>query len=252
MAQLSSQKIAQWAIENLESEEWILLSDICIQGVRRQNKFSESIIEESIERELDYIAEILRNNAACAIEHGELVTYKVDDEQSPYIKKICEAHPPILTAIRNIDSIEFEVLCTKILIELGWNEAERIGGTKDDGVDFYAFGFPNSQLFDLPMPPSCKVLLIGQAKRYKQDNNVSETDIRKFVGGALKKLNDFRQSGKVGVLTPVIFAFWITSDFDDPAKEYAKTMGIWFMNGRTLVEYLNKLDLTEIINTPTL
>jgi restriction endonuclease Mrr len=249
MAKLSSQIIAQWAIENLESEEWILLSDICMQGIRRQNRFSESIIEESVERELGYVAEILRNNAACAVEHGELVTYEVDDEQSPYIKKICETLPLILTAIRNIDSAEFEVLCAKILSKLGWNEAERIGGTQDDGVDFYAFGFPNSQLFDLPMPPSCKALLIGQAKRYKQDNNVSETEIRKFVGGAFKKLNEFRKAGKVGALTPVIFAFWITSDFDSPAKEYAKTMGIWFMNGRTLVEYLDKLDLAEIINS---
>jgi restriction endonuclease Mrr len=249
MAQLSSQIIAQWAIENLESEEWILLSDICIQGIRKQNKFSEIVIEESVERELDNVAEILRNKAAAATEHGELATYEIDYEQSPYIKKICEALPPILAAIREMDSVEFEIICAKILSDLGWNETGRIGGTQDDGVDFYGFGFPNNQLLDLPIPPSCKVLLIGQAKRYKQDNNVSETDIRKFVGGALKKLNDFRESGKVGVLTPVIFAFWITSDFDDHAKKYAKTMGIWFMNGRTLVEYLNKLNLSEIINS---
>jgi restriction endonuclease Mrr len=248
MAQLSSQIIARWAIQNLESEEWILLSDICMQGIRKQNKFSELIIEESVERELDYVAEILRNNAACATEHGELVTYEIDDEQSPYIKKNCEAYPPILAAIRDMNSIKFEVLCAKILNELGWSETGHIGGTQDDGVDFYAFGFPNNQLLNLPMPPSCKVLLIGQAKCYKQDNNASETEIRKFVGGALKKLNDFRQSGKVGALTPVVFAFWITSDFDNQAKEYAKTMGVWFMNGRTLIEYLNRLNLEKMVD----
>ena len=95
------------------------------------------------------------------------------------------------------------------------------------------------------MPPSCKVLVIGQAKCYKKDNNVTENDIKRFVGGALKKLNDFRKAGHVGVLAPVVFAFWASSDFNDPAKEYAKTMGIWFMNGRTLIEYLHKLELAK-------
>lgn len=247
MAQLSSQVIAQWAIEYLESEDWILLSDICMQGIRKQNKFSETVIEESVERELDYVAEILRNKAACAVEHGELVSYEIDDEQSPYIKKICEAHPPTLSTIRNMNSAQFEVLCSEILNRLGWSETGNTGGSQDDGVDFYAFGFPNSQSLDLPVPSSCKVILIGQAKRYKQDNNVSETEIRKFVGGAFKKLNDYRKAGKVGVLTPVIFAFWTSSDFDNPAKEYAKTMGVWFMNGRTLVEYLEKLNLSQTI-----
>lgn len=246
MVILSSQIIAQWAIENLESEEWTPLSDVCSQGIRKQDKFSEEIIEESVERELNYVADILKNKAANAKEHGEIVTYEVDEEESPYIRKICDSNPPVLKEIREMDSTKFEELCADVLKKLGWHETGCIGGGQDDGVDFYAFGFPDNQLFDLPIPLNCKALVIGQAKRYKQGNNVSETEIRKFVGGALKKLNDFRKSGKVGVLTPVVFAFWTSSDFQDPAKEYAKTMGIWFMNGRTLVEYLDKLDLTKL------
>ena len=147
-----------------------------------------------------------------------------------------------------MDSTKFEELCAEVLKKLGWHETGCIGGKQDDGVDFCGFGFPDNQLFNLPIPLNCRALVIGQAKCYKQGNNVTETEIRKFVGGALKKLNDFRKSGKVGVLTPVIFAFWTSSDFNDSAKEYAKTMGIWFMNGRTLVEYLDKLDLIKLIN----
>lgn len=248
MAELSSQIIVKWAIERLESEQWISLSTCCIEGVRWQNKFTEAIIEESVERELNYVAEILRNKAAYAEENGEIITYEIDNEEPPYVRKKHDACPPILNTISGMNSSDFEVLCAKILEGLGWNETGCIGGNQDDGVDFCAFGFPKNQLLDLPMPPSCKVLLLGQAKRYKQNNNVTESEIRKFVGGAFKKLNDYRKSGKVGVLTPVIFAFWTSSDFDDSAKDYAKTMGIWFMNGRTLIEYLYKLNLEEIVD----
>lgn len=247
MANLSSQIIAQWAIESLESEDWILLPELCVEGIKRQNKFSESETEDSVERELNYIAEILRNKAANAKENGEIVIYEIDDEEPPYIKKHGDIYPNLLNTIQEMESDRFESLCADVLKSLGWQESGCIGGTQDDGVDFYAFDFPNNQLLSLPMPSSCKVLVIGQAKRYKQGNTVSETEIRKFVGGALKKLNDFRKSGKVGVLTPVIFAFWTSSDFQEPAKEYVKTMGIWFMNGRTLVEYLSKLNLEREI-----
>ena len=247
MANLSSQKIAQWAIESLSSEDWTLLPDICAEGIKRQNQFSDTEIEESLERELNYVADILRNRAAYAEENGEMVIYEIDDEDPPYIRKRHETYPEILKVVQEMNAVKFEVLCAEILKALGWSAAERSGGNDDDGVDFHAFDFPNNQLFSLPIPPSCKVLVIGQAKRYKQGNNVSETEIRKFVGGALKKLNDFRKSGRVAVLTPVIFAFWTSADFDEPAKNYAKIMGIWFMNGRTLVEYLRKLNLEEII-----
>lgn len=245
MAELSSQIIAQWAIENLKSEEWISLSELCIHGIREQNKFTESVIEESVERELGFVEELLRNKIACANDNGEIVTYEIDNNE-PYVRKIYDVCPEILKTVHNMDDTKFESLCAEILKKLGWNEAGGIGGTQDDGIDFYAFDFPNNQLFDLPMPSSSKVLVIGQAKRHKQDNNISESEVRKFVSGALKKLNDFRKSGKVAVLTPVIFAFWTSSDFTDPAKSYAKAMGIWFMNGRTLVEFLHKLDLEKL------
>jgi restriction endonuclease Mrr len=248
MAQISSQAIANWAIHNLESTDWISLSEICAVALKKQDKFDDATIEESVERELNFVAEILRNKAANALENGELVTYEIDNEESPYIRKVHDYECNTLKKIQELAPNKFEILCAELLKELGWNNAAHIGSNQDDGVDFCAFGFPNSHIFNLPMPTSCKVLVIGQAKRYKQNNNVSETEIRKFVGGALKKLNDFRKSGNVGVLTPVIFAFWISSDFDNPAKEYAKTMGIWFMNGRTLIEYLNKLHLEELIS----
>ena len=247
MSQPSSQIIAQWAIESLQSEEWVLLSESSISGLKNNTRLTDPQIGELVESDLDNIARILRDKAAFAVERGEVVTYKIDDEESPYVQKLHEAYPPILKTIQNMDDTKFEMLCAEVLKALGWSETERVGGNDDGGVDFYAFGFPNHEIFSLPMPPSCKLLVIGQAKRHKQNNNISETELRKFVGGALKKLNDFRKAGKVGVLTPVIYAFWTSSDFADPAKDYAKTMGIWFMNGRTLIEYMNKFNLEKLV-----
>ena len=246
MANPTSQTIAEWVIENLTDGHWVLLSEICYLAL--QNKLiscSEDEIDDLVEIHLQYVAEILRNKAATAQENGEVTIYAIDDEPSPYIKKIEEAYPELLKNIQKMDSREFENICVKILSCLGCDNAECTGGNQDDGVDFYGFGIPNK--FNLSIPINSNVFIIGQAKRYKHSNIVKKSELRKFVGGALKKLNDFRKSGRVATLTPVIFAFWTSSDFDIPAKEYAKNMGIWFMNGRTFVEYLKALGLENEI-----
>ena len=259
MAKPTSQKIAGWVIESLINDNWNLLSEVCYSALSNQlSSYSEEDIFELIESELQYVADILRNNAAYSQENGEMSIYEIDQEQSPYIRRIEEPYPELLIRLHTIASIKtppnkqqensknFELLCSKILMKLGCEDAQRIGGTDDSGVDFYGFSFLSRN--DLLMPVNAKTFVIGQAKLYQKSSIVSETEIRKFVGGALKKLNDFRKSGNVSVLTPVVFAFWTSSDFDNPAKEYAKNMGIWFMNGRTFVEYLKALELeNEII-----
>ena len=256
MANPSSQKIAEWVIENLTDEHWVLLSDICYLAL--QNKLltsSEDEINDLVESELQYVAEILRDKAATSQENGEVIIYEIDEEQNPYIRKIVETYPELLMRLHTManttareqqeNSKKFEILCSQILIKLGCENADRIGGTDDSGVDFYGFGFLNQET--LLIPTASKTFVIGQAKLYQKSNNVSESDIRKFVGGALNKLNEFRKNGSISVLTPIIFAFWTSSDFDIPAKKYAKNMGIWFMNGRTFVEYLKALELDNEI-----
>lgn len=244
MGQPTSQKIAQWAIESLQSEGWGSLSESCINGLKTHiPSYSDANIAEIVENDLDNIASILRNDAAYATEHGEVVTYEIDQEEPPFIKKVSDALPVGLKSIRAMDDTKFEILCSTLLKSLGWTETERTGGVDDGGVDFYAFGYPKLEIFNLPMPSNCKVMVLGQAKRHKEGNNISETELRKFIGGAVKKLDEFRKAGKVGVLTPVIYAFWTSSDFDGPAKKYAQIMGIWFMNGRTMIEYLKKQNM---------
>jgi hypothetical protein len=256
MANPSSQTIAEWVIENLTDESWVSLSDICYFVLQNKiSTYSEDEINDLVESELQYVAEILRNKAATSQENGEIIVYEIDTEQNPYIRKIVETYPELLMRLHRManatareqqeNSKKFEILCSNILRKLGCENANCIGGTDDSGVDFHGFGFLNQET--LLMPTTSKIFVIGQAKLKQKSNSVNENDIRKFIGGALRKLNEFRKNGSISVLTPIIFAFWTSSDFDIPAKEYAKNMGIWFMNGRTFVEYLKALGLDNEI-----
>ena len=230
MAHPPSQKIAEWAIESLSNENWIPLSEICHSALRNKlTSYSEDEISDLVESELQHIAEILRNNIANSQENGEITLYEIDNEQSPYIKKLEEFYPELLKRLCVIEPCKFEELCVKVLEVLGCEISERIGGNQDDGIDFYGFNLPLQS--NLSMPKNASTFIIGQAKRYKRSHTISETEIRKFVGGALKKINDFRKSGLVSPLTPIVFAFWTSSDFDQPAKKYAQNMGIWLLNG---------------------
>ncbi|MGB5216959.1 MAG: hypothetical protein WBN66_01550, partial [Smithella sp.] len=96
-----------------------------------------------------------------------------------------------------------------------------------------------------PLPRTAALTVIGQAKRYAEKNYIAETEIRKFIGGAILKLDELRKQGKVRVLSPVVFAFWTTSDLHIPAKEFSKKMGIWHLDGMSLAEYILKLKLED-------
>jgi len=82
---------------------------------------------------------------------------------------------------------------------------------------------------------------IGHAKRYKEGNAISETQMREFVGAATLKRHKLLREGVVGPLSPVTFAFWTTSDFDQPARQFARELGLWYMDQITLAEYISQL-----------
>jgi len=62
---------------------------------------------------------------------------------------------------------------------------------------------------------SCRIqtAVIGQAKRYKAGNTISETQLREFVGAATLERHKLLKDGIIGPLSPVVFAFWTTIGF---------------------------------------
>lgn len=238
----STQTIAFWIKETLTSEQWILLQTACNEALQvKLPDYGESSIAELVEDRLRHVAEALRNEASEFQEDGNIASFEIDNEESPYIRLTGKNFSHLLDRIRAADPFLVEELCAKILNELGAT-AYATQKTNDGGVDFIGL-----KLKIVPaafgLPTACMAAVIGQTKRHKQSNIITETQLREFVGAATLKCHEMRKEGKIGPLSPVVFAFWTTSDFDGSAKKYARSIGLWYMGGHTLAHYVENLGL---------
>ena len=163
----------------------------------------------------------------------------------PYIRVIVSAPSELITKLRRIDPFEFERVCARILGGLGAT-ARTTQRTNDGGADFIGVNM-NAVPAALSVPATCKAVVIGQAKRYRDGNLIVETKLREFVGAGILERHQLLKEGRISPLTPVLFAFWTTSSFDPNAKRYARDMGLWYMDGVTLAGYVNLLGLHEIV-----
>ncbi|MGC4014997.1 MAG: restriction endonuclease [Luteolibacter sp.] len=249
MATPSSQLIASWTKESLISVEWIRLDEACRRALSIKLKGStETFISDIVESNIAYVAELLRNEIANAEIDGAPIDFEIDEEDAPpYIRVSNQSIRPLLSKLRKVDPFDFETVCAKILAQLG-AQADVTKRTNDDGVDFFAVDF-DFVSDGIRTPQACRAAVIGQAKRYKDGNLIRETDVRAFVGGAIKVKNDLALDRKILPLSPVVFAFWTTSDFDPSAKQYAKSLGLWYLGGLALSKYIQALNLEAFVDS---
>lgn len=241
----SSQEIAKLVETYIDGEEWQELNDvISISLGAAFPKMSIEIVTDLTEEHSKYVETILRDYSAITLLDGGILTYELDVNDR-YIRRINNSHKIVLEKLRQVDPFYFEEICKKILDKLD-AKAENTKKTNDGGVDFYAFDM-GKYAADYPLPKTASLVLIGQAKRYKENNDVSESEVRKFIGGALKVVDEFRKNRKINVLSPIVYAFWTTSSFHNNAKLFCRDMGIWYMDGMTLAEYVIKLNLADEI-----
>ncbi|WP_435014099.1 restriction endonuclease [Xanthomonas arboricola] len=242
MSAPSSQVISFWVIDSLASTEWIRLDEACKRVISiRMKSATETYISDLVESNVAYVAEHLRDEVAGGKIDGVSMDFEIDEEEMPYIRLSDVLIKPLLGKLRKINPFDFERVCARILAQLG-AQADVTKRTNDDGVDFFAIDFdfvPDG----INTPQACRAAVIGQAKRYKEGNLVRETDVRSFVGGAVKVKDDLALERKILPLSPVVFAFWTTSDFDPNAKQYARRLGIWYLSGRALAKYIIALKL---------
>ncbi|HPG40609.1 MAG TPA: restriction endonuclease [bacterium] len=241
MSKPSSQIIVTWILNELSNDKWLPLKDI-IFGILKKNiqKWSDSKISDLVEEELNHISEMLRNIYADSKFNGEIESFEIDNEINPYIRSVNIHVSEIKKKLYSIDPIQFEHLCVNLLEKLG-AQASITPQTRDGGIDFYAFEFAfNSEIIT---PKYSKIVVIGQAKRYAENNHVTEKVLREFIGSSIHKLEQFRNDKKICALTPVLYAFWTTSEVEFRAKKYAQDMGIWIMNGSTFADYVLKFKL---------
>ncbi len=242
----SSQVVAAWVKDHLDNSDWTPLDSICLEAVQKNwGGISESDAYDFVEKNLPYVADHLRDEASECKLDGIPPSFEIDDEQRPYIKQLVSPSKDILTKLRHIDPFDFEIICAKILSELG-AKAFSTQKSNDGGVDFVG-----TQLKIVPtalaIPTSCQATVIGQAKRYKDGNIVRQTSLREFVGASSLRRHQMIKEGNVGLLAPCLFAFWTTSDFDPGAKSFAREAGLWYMEGRTLADYVECLRLRSFV-----
>ena len=168
--------------------------------------------------------------------------FEVDDEDDPYVRQIGVETDTLLAKLKRIDPFEFENVCKRVLDKLGGN-SQVTQKSRDGGIDFFSVGIdilPEG----INAPAQCRATVIGQAKRFS-DRLIAEKALREFVGATVLKRNELRIAKSVSPLSPIMLAFWTTSDFDPNCKKFARDAGVWVMDGRTLSAYLHRLELSD-------
>ncbi|MEO5359894.1 MAG: restriction endonuclease [Nitrospirota bacterium] len=207
----------------------------------RQNKSEEEITDEEEAKHTDIIKE-LENIIANSKEDGLEPRIEIDGEYI-HVSERPEIHM-IVDKLRKLEPTEFEKYCLKLLIKLGAGDGTHTGNEKNDGgIDFIAYKLPiGGKDIIIPAHINSQTVVIGQAKRYT-GNLITETDLREFIGGAMIQVFETRK--RFGILTPIVYAYWTTSDFNPSARKFAKEMGLWYLNGLGLAQLSQRVGIGD-------
>jgi|HubBroStandDraft_1064217.scaffolds.fasta_scaffold16273_4 restriction endonuclease Mrr len=242
----SSQIASIWLRAELESTTWVPVRDVLFKTIKRKViSYSDEEAWDFVEVNCQYVAEHLRDVVAEFQIDGTIPTFEIDSEQTPYIRLTAAFPSDVVAKLRKIDPFQLESICAKLLSALGAS-SYATQRTNDGGIDFVGVDLKIVPLA-LTIPRACRAAVIGQAKRYKEGNPISETKVREFVGAATLKRHKLAIESKIGCLAPVLYAFWTTSDFDPNAKKYARELGLWYMDGSTLATYVTDLGLKDFV-----
>lgn len=247
MAEIGAYTVASWIADETQSLSYVPLR-LSIEATLKSNtSMSDEQIFENSERLEEKVFYELEKISTHLISDGVEPTFILDgDPQAAYIKAGSIEAIPILDNLRNIKPEDFEQICANILEALGGN-TRRVGGTGDGGVDFIATDLPITG-YDLPALKISRPIVIGQAKRYKDGHFVKVNEVRDFLAGALVLQDDIkRENERFGLFTPVIYAYWITSDFTKPAYDFCRRSGLWSLNGLSLAQLAIRLKVETFV-----
>lgn len=208
--------------------------------------------KESIEYRSEYaeeisahVAEHLRERIANARADGHIVGVEISEDSFARASRADLATTS--NAMLALTPSEFEELCASILRALG-GTAMVSGSSGDGGIDFSCFDL-NFWPQNFPAPPSLNVVVIGQAKRYST-GMISTTKLREFAGAASLRQHEMQASGKFSARQPIIYAFWTTASFEESARNFARRLGIWILDGITMATYASSLGLFDSKDAP--
>lgn len=244
MAEPKPHIVARWISEEIGNVEFLRLHDV-VEQVLSQHLVGWSreavaeLSEELVPEVFVHLGRIRDHN----VDQGIEPTYELSEELgAAYIKGLPSRAPELLAQLRNIEPKRFERFCARVLIEMG-AEGSDVGGTKDGGVDFIAFNLPVARHAGAAFRGSYPIVL-GQSKRYGQNRLVSVSDLRSFVGAAVVREDQLKRvDERFGIYTPVVYAFWTTSDFTGEGRAYAKRAGLWCLGSLALAQVTLRLGI---------
>ena len=246
MGKLIPQAVANWVVEfgnNLAQEN---LDDVVANILKtKMPKFSEEEIWDYIESHRNTIANELFQKIDNSIDDGINLNFQISQDGSTfYINFLNKPEIALLRKLNSITSKDFEFFCKKILDKMGGN-CTVDGGKDDGGIDFTCYNLQLNCLSNIPTTKGARILVLGQSKQFTTGEQITESDLRKFVGASTKKIGIIKKtkSEQIGILHPIILAYWVTSDFQKDAKIYANEIGIWYLNGIAISQLALKLGL---------
>lgn len=237
--------VTQWISQEIENIDYISLSNVLeiTLGLHLKERSVEQIAELAEQLEPAVIMQ-LHVLADEQISNGVEPQFLLEGEVGTcYIRAVNREVTRIQAAICQLNGTEFEEFCSKILNSLGAKSMQVKGGPGDGGVDFTARDLPVSSC-TLPALTASYPIVIGQAKCYRQDRLISLDQLRGFLGAAVVLADKIRrEEERIGLFSPIIFAFWTTSDFLPSARDFAREAGIWCLGGLAIAQLTLNLQL---------
>lgn len=236
--------VAVWIVQDLQDMAYVTLPNVIthVLAARLTTRSEEGIadltetLESPVYTELQRISDEQQQN-------GIEPTFQLDGSRgSAYVRALSVEATALLGQVRLVSAMDFELLCARILSALGAT-ARQVGQSGDGGVDFVATDLPISS-HDTVALRACRPFVIGQAKRYREGNLITVHDLRSFVGAAALKADELRrQEERFGLYSPVAFAYWTTSDFNNLARDFSNRAGLWCLNGIALAQLMIRLGI---------
>ena len=243
------------------------LSNTIIEfAAKFEEQISELTLAENIlSRDLqEYISSIVRKEQERKI-HGLFCPYEVfpdNDEivgfsyprptDSPMMKSIRMVAPEVSIALEAIGALtprEFELFCSRILDLLKAEETFKTQDSNDEGVDFLGWicipeSFANMESIS-QFRKEFRMLVLGQAKRYKPQNPVGVSHIRELVGTAAAfhhdQLAPWESKLKLKsftVMSPILPVIMTTGRISPPARELANKCGVVTRDGAEIAQFI--------------
>lgn len=253
MSDIKPQYLANLMITECSHSEHPVKIDDAIYEVlchENHNDLSEEARWEYVECYKTDIANELFRKKDDIESDGAPVSFDIEEDHGEYYVKFTNViEIELLRKLRQISPSQFEVFCSNILEKMN-GTASVSGGRDDNGIDFHA---TDINLFNMPSLSTLgsRVMVIGQAKRYKNGNHVKTKELKEFIGSSLLAMYEHKKDvGKaIGIMHPIILAFWTTSDFHYIAKQYARDMGLWYLNGLALCKLATEMGVNIEENT---